>query len=197
MLLSLWPGETDPASAATPDGLPAPAHHIPLKDRQYLLVYYVPFDTTPAKKKTRSSQMSSGDSLASTLEERDVLLPAFHVSARLVGYEEQRGSGVRLPSDGLRVTGALADALRAVPAPAVRAEECVIGVCSGRESGIEFQPEGLVKMGLCLPAPAPDPAAAAGALGEEETEALLSPIGRAAVEMAWVGCMAVTSFGTA
>ena len=31
---------------------------------------------------------------------------------------------------------------------------------------------------------------------EQEEEVVLTPIGRAAIEMAWLGCMAVTSFGS-
>ena len=47
-----------------------------------------------------------------------------------------------------------------------------------------------MKLGLCIPVP-PEPG-----MGEEPV-AELTPIGRAVLEMAWIGCIAVTSFGPA
>ncbi|KAJ7829123.1 hypothetical protein B0H13DRAFT_2107649 [Mycena leptocephala] len=67
----------------------------------------------------------------------------------------------------------------------------VIGTCASREAGLEFDPKGLVKMGLCIPVP---PDAGAHEL-QEEPVAELTPIGKAVLEMAWIGSIAVTSFG--
>lgn len=215
MLLPLWPGETDPISEKQyPTASRKP--HIPMHERQYLLVYYVPFrgPNTPvlpthyeyesgSKKKSRSSQTSSPDpSPSKKADDQSVFLTSFHVNARLVGYEELRSSGVRVPEEGLSVTGPMSEALETMPSPTIRKEQqtdWVIASCYSREYGIEFHPEGLVKMGLCHPTPevARPVLSAYEHKEEDEPELFLSPVGRAAVEMAWVGCMALTSFGTA
>lgn len=84
----------------------------------------------------------------------------------------------------------------------------VIGMCTSRERGIEFVPEGLEKLGLARRVPdpqlAPDehdpPAKRYSITGVEESDEvsdtmlILTPIGRAVVEMAWLGAMALTSF---
>ena len=85
----------------------------------------------------------------------------------------------------------------------------VIGLCSSREKGIEFVPEGLEKLGLARRVPDPtatitdqDSAKRFSITGVDEqdenadTMLVLTPIGRAVVEMAWLGAMALTSFGS-
>ena len=210
MLLPLWPGETDAKSAQKyPYTMPT----ISTDNRQYLLIYYkVPFQT-PAEqeqqkhksqtggknsKRARNSPTSSHDSV----KNRDhVLLTTFHISARVVAYHDLQGSGVRIPDQGLAVQGALADAYGSMPT-SIRDQglvDWVIGVCHSREAGIEFLPECLEKMGLCRSLPN-SPALSTRALRDEEDEEVesdlvMTPIGRAVIEMAWLGGMALTSFG--
>lgn len=209
MLLPLWPGETDALSAQEH---PHPKPQIPPEQRQYLLVYYVPFEqqdgTTRARtrkdpeRRSRSSQTSSFEDKVT--DEYGVLLSSFHCSARLVGYRDLHGSGVLAPDEGLFVTGPLSEAMKHLPSPSIRQEhqtDFVIGVSQSRERGFEFFPEGLDKMGMCYPVstgvveepiPLPDEDET-----PEEPDLKLTPIGRAVVEMAWLGCLALTSFGTA
>jgi len=196
MLLPLWAGETDKASMPSS---PAPTRDfIPLDQRQYLLVYYVPFEShnqeksqEPTKKKTKSSLTSPESSLDST-DSKAVNLSAFRVSTRLVGYDELRGSGVRLPSAGLAVTGPVWEAQYTAPSglSTEHHDDVIVATCYGREKGVEFLPHGLIKLGLCVVSAEMGP-------GELEPQVLLSPIGRAAAEMIWLGCMALTSFGAA
>ncbi|EDR11853.1 uncharacterized protein LACBIDRAFT_313723 [Laccaria bicolor S238N-H82] len=209
MLLPLWPGETDAKSAQKyPYTMPT----ISTDSRQYLLIYYkVPFQThaeqeqqkvkqTGGKnsKRARNSPTSSHDSV----KNRDhVLLTTFHISARVVAYHDLQGSGVRIPDQGLAVQGPLADAYGSMPT-SIRDQglvDWVIGVCHSREAGIEFLPESLEKMGLCRSFPN-SPALSTRALRNEEDEEVesdlvMTPIGRAVIEMAWLGGMALTSFG--
>jgi hypothetical protein len=101
---------------------------------------------------------------------------------------------VRVPDEGLAVLGPWDEAWLTMPQIATRDHGLlVIGRCESREAGVEFDPEGLVKMGLCIPVP---PEAGAAEL-QEEPVAELTPIGKAVLEMAWIGCVAVTSFGPA
>jgi hypothetical protein len=201
MLLPLWPGETDSMSSTSQQAsspVPAP------EDRHYLLVYYVPRpknlngDQQSSRKRL---QTSSSDSPVLP-DDRNIILSEFHVCARLVSYNELRGSGVRLPSDGLSVTGPMWEAVQSIPDPAIllgRQSDWVIALYHGRERGIELMPDGLMKLGLCLPLPPRSPPSFP--LREEELEEnlepLLSSMGRAAVEMAWAGCIALSSFGPA
>ncbi|KAI0058701.1 hypothetical protein BV25DRAFT_1890732 [Artomyces pyxidatus] len=210
MLLPLWPRETDPASAMN-----HPADHLlpPQADqRLYLLVYYMPFedrdqprgglvgDNTAGKKRSRSNPRK----IESGAPQRSVVLKAFRVIARLVAHADFSGSGVRLPSRGLSVTGPMEEAMRGIPSAALRdvhQDDYVIGVCLNRDAGVEFVPEGLDKLGLCEPrmevagGPLSHPAMQTREISEEEVEPQpLTAIGRAAVEMAWLGCMAVTTF---
>ena len=209
MLLPLWPGETDAKSAQKyPYTMPT----ISTDSRQYLLIYYkVPLQT-PAEqeqqklksqtgvknsKRARNSPTSSHDSV----KNRDhVLLTTFHISARVVAYHDLQGSGVRIPDQGLAVQGPLADAYGSMPT-SIRDQglvDWVIGVCHSREAGIEFVPESLEKMGLCRTFPN-SPTLSTRDLrdeeDEEESDLVLTPIGRAVIEMAWLGGMALTSFG--
>jgi hypothetical protein len=198
MLLPLWPGETDPASTVDVD-FTSP----PLEDRTYLLVYYVPFleknanKGRAAGKGKRSLTPPTESGVQEATSNHGLYLSSFRVDARLVGYDELRGSGIRLPSEGLAVTGPMMEARASCPTPSVRAEnhhDVVIAKCFSRDKGFEFDRNGLEKLGLCSFAPVPDFETETECEPEEPTP-LLSPIGRAVVEMAWLGGMALTSFG--
>ncbi|KAJ6489580.1 hypothetical protein C8R47DRAFT_1046167 [Mycena vitilis] len=207
MLLPLWPGPTDPVSERNATRAP---HEIPTEQRQYLLVSYKPTDerappggTGKASKHDgeRSKKGSSHSSPTSSADGAgagrgcDILLTSYHISARLVSHADLQGSGVRVPDEGLAVLGPWHEAWLSMPQIATRDHGLlVIGTCASREAGVEFDPEGLVKMGLCIPVP-PDIAADDGL--QEEPVAELTPIGKAVLEMAWIGCVAVTSFGPA
>ncbi|KAJ7451802.1 hypothetical protein B0H11DRAFT_2246228 [Mycena galericulata] len=204
MLLPLWPGPTDPVSerAAT-----RPPHEIPTEQRQYLLVSYKPTDERPPPRKqdgNESSGRKKGSSHSSPTSSADngggvrgcdILLSSYHISARLVSHADLQGSGVRVPDEGLAVLGPWHEAFVTMPQIATRDHGLlVIGTCASREAGVEFDPEGLVKMGLCIPVP---PAPNVDDELQEEPVAELTPIGKAVLEMAWIGCIAVTSFGPA
>jgi hypothetical protein len=121
MLLPLSPGETDLSSAGERETVNSLASA--LDERNYLLVYYVAFgqkEPERGKKKIRHSQTSSIDAgrSANSQDDRSIIFTEFHVAARLVGYNELRGSGVRLASDGLPVTGPMWEAAQSVPGSA-------------------------------------------------------------------------------
>ena len=188
MILPLWPAESRERARRKTPLIQMPA----LEDRCYMLVYYVPFMDKPkrGKKRSRQSPTSSGDSNRS-LEDRHILLSEFRVCACVVNYAEMRGSGVRLPSDGLLVGGSEGRALRYedLASEINDPHGLVIGVYRGKEREVEFVPEGILKLGLCV-----DPVQGVDA-GSKET--VLSGLGRAVVEMVWAGCMALSSFGSA
>ncbi|KAG1812129.1 uncharacterized protein BJ212DRAFT_1483310 [Suillus subaureus] len=264
MLLPLWAGETDSsggsgvgsgsimagcsnsseASTSTTATTASTATSATLvtipEDRQFLLVWYVPFEdkekkpsdstsnsnpnsvsSSANKKKLKQTQSTTDPSAESN--QKNVYLRNFRVNARLVGYDELRGTGIRVPSDGLAVAAPTLD----VGGPggernqeesesqlglrqpqlgpqsgtgAALGLETVICMCSSREKGFHFQSEGLSKLGLCLqeevtlPA-ANNPRAVYLEIETLEIKHLLTPVGRAAVEMVWLGCLAITSFG--
>lgn len=206
MLLPLWPENTDPVSERKAPHYVKPV--IPNEQRQYLLVYYkVALDASEdrkggpeAKKRSRNSPTSSYDSQTKRDDPRGTtLLSTFHISARLVSYRDLQGSGVRIPDEGLSVAGPLEAAYSSMPI-SVREQglfEFVLGVCNSREGGVEFQPDGLIKMGLCIQTSE----VLEGPLSEEdefpEPELELTPLGRAVMEMSWLGALAMTSFGPA
>ncbi|KIK69256.1 hypothetical protein GYMLUDRAFT_67914 [Collybiopsis luxurians FD-317 M1] len=168
-------------------------------------------------------------------DDRNILLHGFVINARKVAYCDLRGTGVRVPDEGLAVNGPLEEAWRECsvgmsmpsdldtqPLP----DPTILAVCHSRESGVEFDPEALVSLGLCRvlnPLPmgmvAEDFAGfgenGAGingglnGIGEEAREGnqeewemsamgfkrKLTAVGRAAMEMCWIGGLALTSFG--
>jgi hypothetical protein len=199
MLLPLWSIQAPPKSSASNRQIrPAPLAP-PLEDRCYLLVYYVPFPGKPPKglkKRMRSSPTSSADSTKS--DERNILLTEFRVCACAIRYADFRGSGVRLPSDGLLVSDSAVDEpLPCVPDTGDMLNDphgSVIGMYHGKERGVEFVPEGILKLGLCLELPS---RSHSQNLFKKEVEGTpLSTLGRAVVEMVWAGCMALSSFGS-
>ncbi|KAH9935499.1 uncharacterized protein B0H18DRAFT_1174072 [Fomitopsis serialis] len=208
MLLPLWPGETDPSSVTDED---PSAYNMPVEERQYLLVYYVPQPerTEKSKKKQENKKRSRSGSRAqhpssASSHPKTVILSSFSVCARLISYHDLLGTGVRIPIDGLSITGPMAEAISALPSAAIRESRletpcAIIGVCSSRYKGVEFLPEGLAKVGLAVSQPSSTSAGdrVMRPLEAEEEELIwsLTPIGRAAVEMAWLGCLAMSSFG--
>ena len=207
MLLPLWPHETDPASAAR-ERRERPMRGLDREQNLYLLVYYVPFDKCgegkPVKKRSRSRSRKGGD------HERhhptplfDVRL-GFRVVGRLIAHSDLNGSGIRLPVRGLSVTGSMAEAEIGIPPASLRdvhSDDFIIGLCLDRSGTIEFVPEGLEKLGLCVPRTEPlvqlhtHPAMqTADPIEDEVVSQPLTAIGRAAIEVAWLGCMALTTF---
>ncbi|KAI0675234.1 hypothetical protein C8Q78DRAFT_988935 [Trametes maxima] len=207
MLLPLWPCGTDEGSTIPGED---PARYIlPIEERQYLIVYYVPFDERSKKDKKKGGDTSKKRSRADSLSAAASAAPkakgipraAFRVCARLVGAHEFLGTGVRLPSEGLNVTGSMEEAMAQLPSASTRDKhpgDVVIGMCSGRDRDVEFIPEGLASVGLCLALQQHEPPQPPSPVHEEEMmDAFdpvysLTPIGRAAVEMAWLGCLAIT-----
>lgn len=134
MLVPLWPKETEAAF-----GEPAEPFQPPIDQRQFLIVYYHPLEETKQdrilNKDTYSGKLALDDDLRvrNELEGASLEAPSashdlsqlsgFHVRARLVGYDQLRTSGVRVPSWGLSVTGRLRDAAAAIPLPEVRARD--------------------------------------------------------------------------
>ncbi|TDL26182.1 hypothetical protein BD410DRAFT_570879 [Rickenella mellea] len=203
MLLPMWPGETD---AASTNSFEDPMkYEIQLEDRQYLLVYYVPFvsknsrddekEEKKEKKRARQSQTGSSsshhshhsDSGTPKEHKNNVALKSFNILARLVSHRDVNGSGIRVPSSGLSVTGAMSEAMAGIPRIRFQVDDLspIIGFCDKRERGVEFLPEATEKLGLCVPRGLVDP----------DVDVPLTPIGRAAVEMAWLGALAVMGFG--
>ena len=207
MLLPLWPGETDTASTTDED---PSVYTMPVEERQYLLVYYVPQleRTDKDKKKQENKKRSRSGSRShhpfTDHHAKTVMLSSFSVCARLISYHDLLGTGVRIPVDGLSITGSMDEAISALPSSAIRESRletpcAIIGVCNSRHKGVEFLPEGLAKVGLAVSQPSSithgDRFTRSLEAEEEELIWNLTPIGRAAVEMAWLGCLAMTSFG--
>ncbi|KAG1751388.1 uncharacterized protein EDB91DRAFT_1105212 [Suillus paluster] len=218
MLLPLWAGETDP-SMNPPASSGDAATTLPTipEARQYLLVWYVPFEDKgrpdhSAKKKPK--QASPPPEATAETNQKSVYLSNFRVNARLVAYDNLRGTGIRVPSDGLAITAPAWEANNLpiidtqsesesesqIEEEDVQPKQTVICVCDNREHGFRFLPDGLTELGLCLKEEVPLPAAdnpRAIYLGHEVSDVRqhLTPVGRAAVEMVWLGCLAVTSFG--
>lgn len=186
MLLPLWPKESDIKSDNDASCEP------PLEERQFLLVYYRR-EEGKKKPKKRVPPNTPGSTSPGhghqEMAEDPSQLRTFHVCARVLGYDQLRRSGVRCPSHGLAVTGTMRDAFNSIPPPEVREREydpVVIALWHSRETGLELVTEPLDKLGLCQErTPDLDP----------DDAPPLTPIGRAAAEMAWLGAMALTSFG--
>ena len=206
MLLPLWPHETDPASAAR-ERRQRPTRGLDREQNLYLLVYYVPFDKrgegNTVKKRSRSRKGDHEPHYPTPLFDARC---GFKVVGRLIAHSDLNGSGVRLPVRGLSVTGSLAEAEQGIPPASLRevhSDDFVIGACLDRSGTIEFVPEGLEKLGLCVPRSGPllqlhtHPAMQTAEPSKEEEEVAPQPltaIGRAAIEVVWLGCMALTTF---
>ncbi|OBZ67008.1 hypothetical protein A0H81_12824 [Grifola frondosa] len=160
MLLPLWPGETDPPSVV--EGEDPSTYFLPVEERQYLIVYYVPFDERKEKgkkkqelnKKRSRNETQSAPTVSSNPKAKSITLTSFRVCARLVSYHDFTARACALPSDGLSVTGPVSEAMAQLPPASIREQhldDLVIGVCQSRQNGMEFIPEGLAKLGLCMP----------------------------------------------
>ena len=221
MLLPLWPHETDPASAARERRQRSP-RVLDQEQNLYLLVYYVPFDkrgegpnnnNNNAVKKRSRSRPRKGERGERDRPQQQQQHPTpqfdvrrgFKVIGRLIAHADLNGAGIRLPVRGLSVTGSLAEAELGIPPASLRdvhSDDFVLGACLDRSGAIEFFPEGLEKLGLCVPRSGSPPVQLHTHPGmqtaetEEEEVALqsLTAIGRAAVEIAWLGCMALMTF---
>ena len=183
MILPMWPGETDPKSRSKSYQRP----EVPLDERLFLILSYRTNGTQ--KSQSDGKKVRSPTSSADSRDDRTILLSAFYISARIVRYRELMGSGMRVPDEGLAISGPLDEAFRSIPRP--NSDMQVIANCSSRESGIEFIPEGLTCLGLCRPSTTLAEISGDGGLLPEPT-----PIGRAVMEMAFIGGMALTSFGS-
>jgi hypothetical protein len=204
MLLPLWPHETDPASAARAVG----QRKVEVADRGeklYLLVYYAPFDEgNPTTKRSRFRPRKG---------ERDRQYPTppfdvgrgFKVVGRLMAHSDLNGAEIPLPARGLSVTGSLAEAELGIPPASLRdahPDDFLIGACLDSDGAtIEFFPEGLERLGLCVPRSEPpiqDHSLPGMQIAEPENEDIalqpLTAIGRAIVEVTWLGCMALMTF---
>ena len=199
MLLPLWPGESDTTSIR-PETSSAASFITITENRQYLLVYYVPFgeassnDKKPEKKRAKQSHSSDSGVEA---DPKAVYLAAFRAVARVVTYDELRFSGVRVPSDGLAVNGPEWESTSysaCVPLRDAQVTGTVVCQCLGRDSGFDFLEDGLLELGLCTREELP-PQDHFSETEEPVGETTLTPIGRAAVEMIWLGCLAITTFG--
>lgn len=200
MLLPLWPGETD-AGGVHDETSSAASFVTAVENRQFLLVHYVPFgegtrkDKKSEKKKAKQSQ-SSDSGIES--DHKTAHLPTFHVVARVVPYDELRLSNVRIPSDGLAISGPEWEAINYPPSSILNDEQMagiVVCHCDGRDRGFNFVRDGLMKLGLAIWEELPPPVSPEEELPVPEGKMMLTPIGRAAVEMIWLGCLAITSFG--
>jgi len=205
MLLPLWPQETDAASAAR-ERKQRTTRVLDQEQNLYLLVYYVPFDRlgegNPAKKRPRSRPRKGKRERQHPTPLFDVRR-GFRVVGRLVDRSDLNGSGIRLPVRGLSVTGSLAEAELAIPPASLRdvhSDDFVIGACLNRSGTIELVPEGLERLGLCVPRAEPpvqlhtQPGVQTAEPVDEDVFQPLTAIGRAAVEVAWLGCMALMAF---
>ncbi|KAH7339793.1 hypothetical protein B0J17DRAFT_656809 [Rhizoctonia solani] len=170
---------------------------VPVHEREYLLVYFVPLgaDTpTPtapsrlSKKRSRGNmdrrQSNSVSAAASWAKGRRT---AFHVVARVLTASELCATGLRHPST-------LPASFSSSRAPVDdgdrkrRAFPSVIAMCNGTGTSVEFVPEGLDRLGLCTPS--------FEWQSESERFPGLTPVGVEVVEMVWAGCVAVLGIST-
>ncbi|KAJ3789386.1 hypothetical protein GGU10DRAFT_343575 [Lentinula aff. detonsa] len=155
MLLPLWPAETDVHSQRlSPFDIPL----IPVESRKYLLVFYKPL------------QMEKPSKDSTIYDSRlKILLAGFRAIARQVSYQDLQGTGVRLPEQGISVSGPLEDAFTQIPGlsdttsetgaatsttvpistSASTSQLSVIASSYSRDAGLEFDPEALIELGLC------------------------------------------------
>ncbi|KAF8904399.1 hypothetical protein CPB84DRAFT_1772939 [Gymnopilus junonius] len=209
MLLPLWPGETDPHSARK---YPFSAPLVATPDRRYLMIYYkLPLAPVATTHEEAGSKSKSGEKKRSQdnppsgepANERAILLNSFHISARILAYRDLQGTGVRIPDAGLAVSGPLEDAFENTPPHGIpqagnwkTEDDIVLGCCHSRDSGIEFYSEGFEKLGLARAVPNPRPLEPSEDDDNSsfDTIPVLTPMGRAVMEMVWLGSMALTSF---
>ncbi|KAI9437526.1 hypothetical protein H4582DRAFT_1815587, partial [Lactarius indigo] len=99
------------------------------------------------------------------------VLRGFEVIGQLIAHSELKNSGIRLPVHGLSVTGSLEEAELGIPPASlqdVQSDEFVMGACLDSDLGVET--------------------------AEPVVERPLTAIGRAAVEVTWLGCTTLMTF---
>ncbi|KAG8691457.1 hypothetical protein FRC11_003462 [Ceratobasidium sp. 423] len=193
MTLPLWQFR---GSSNKDEGMGLASVGVPVHEREYLLVYFVPLAAetpTPApssrlsKKRSRGNvdrrQSSSISAAASWAKGRRT---AFHVVARVLTASELCATGLRHPST-LPAILSSSRSLSTDQDRKRRAFPSVIAMCNGTGTSVEFVPEGLDRFGLCTPS------------YEWQSEAErfpgLTPVGVEVVEMVWAGCIAVLGIG--
>ena len=126
--------------------------------------------------------------------ERFVALRPIQVCAEVVSYADLRETGVRIPDRGLSINGPVTQALQYLPEISMQNQQAgtIIGVWSPSSAEMVFFPEGLRKVGLCVPATLP-PSSENNRILEEP--ASLTPIGCSVVELVWLGSLAVSNLG--
>jgi len=189
MILPLWPGDTDATSAKQYPFTPPP---IPVEKRLYLLVYYKAMPPIQDDKSNKKRSKNTPD----VQDDRYVFLNSLHITARVVSYHELQGSCIRIPIHGLAICGPLEEAYNTMPT-FQPPDSCIIGLCSNREAGFEFMPDGFEKMGLSHNVPNPrlmESFTTDDDSSSMDTLAVPTPIGHAVMEMAWFGGMALSGF---
>ncbi|KAI6040241.1 hypothetical protein EDC04DRAFT_1525955 [Pisolithus marmoratus] len=211
MLLPLWVGEVNEQEAEADESetsttATTPSTAILPENRHYLLVWYMPWDDDPKgknperqgqPKRSKNSSQTSSDGNQDA-EPASICLTSFRVIARVVRYDDLRHSGVRVPSVGLAICGPAWEAMNDFDlmfpsggSQDQRLTDAVICHCRGRHRGFLFDPEGLTRLGLCSKETS-EPTSDAD---DPMSSFSLTTIGKAAAEMIWLGCLAVTSFG--
>ncbi|KAF5347511.1 hypothetical protein D9758_014534 [Tetrapyrgos nigripes] len=207
MILPLWPEETDFYSQRrTPFVLPEMSE----EERMYLLVF---FKSTKKEEEAMDTGSQRGKEKDPTVA-INMLLSSFHVVALIVSHEELQGIRVTLPKEGLIVTGSLEEAYKARPSAPRNygpPTDCLLANCNSRETGLEFDPEALIQLGLCSvvnqasggEGGVNDDPLPLGRFSEEfdtqrlrSSEVKLTPLGSAVMETIWCGSLALMSFGT-
>ncbi|CAE6372799.1 unnamed protein product [Rhizoctonia solani] len=170
---------------------------VPVSEREYLLVYFVPLGAadapTPApasrlsKKRSRGNlDRRSSNSISAAASWAKGRRTAFHVVARVLTASELVATGLRHPST-LPPSSLASSSSRSAADRKRRAFPSVIAMCNGTGTSVEFVPEGLDRLGLCTPS------------YEWQSEAErfpgLTPVGVEVVEMVWAGCVAVLGIG--
>ncbi|VDB96134.1 unnamed protein product [Peniophora sp. CBMAI 1063] len=155
MLFPLWPSETDTGSEKTffNERAPEPL----LEERLYLLVYFVPGIENKEKADGRGAIKHAPRGKGQTrarASSSTVLFERFTILARIVTYDDLRGSNLRLPVHGSSVTGSLAEAQRDVPLASSSCDglkdDHTIAICADGESGYaELLPDLLARLGWC------------------------------------------------
>ena len=201
MLLPLWPSDPDDSSTVVKKG--GTVYFLPIEKRQYLIVYYASDkrEDETVKSSTNEKTAQSNSSVAtppSSLKMKRTPQTPFWICARLSSYQDFLETRVRLPSEGLAVTGPLEEAIAALPPPPTHGQHSggvVIGRCLSEEQGIDFSPEGFAAVGLSREVEDDQRSSMGEGKRKDGTDPThaLTPVGRAVVEMVWLGCLAINN----
>ncbi|THU96732.1 hypothetical protein K435DRAFT_663830 [Dendrothele bispora CBS 962.96] len=215
MVLPLWPGETDMHSQQKARSFVPP--EIPEEEKRYLVVYYKTRPTITEEeivrgggkqKQKQKEREKESESTPGSDQAKNIMLSSFIVVALTVSFEELQDLRVTLPKEGLMVTGPLEDAFRSIPPKTARdsssdvsVRECVLAQCNSRDTGLQFDPEALIQLGLCSVVretgkePLPLGRVSEEFDSQKTIEVKLTSLGTAVMEMIWYGGLALTSFG--